>query len=218
MQAVNKRRPKAPARNRRQPEETRRRILAAATREFAAKGLAGARVDEIAARAGANKRMLYQYFGNKEDLWLVALERVYEAIRSEEGLLDVERLDPVAGMRRLVAFNFRYHSRHPEFLALLNSENLHRARYLRRSRRIQGMHSPLLALIDGLLRRGQAAGLFRRGVDAMQLYISIAALGYFYFSNVHTLSTIFGRDLATAAAQRRRERHVVDMVLGYLRP
>lgn len=207
-----------PRAGRRQPERTRRNILAAATAEFAAKGLAGARVDEIARRAGSNKRMLYQYFGNKEDLWLVVLERTYEAIRGAEHLQDFQRLDPEEGMRRLVHFNFRYHGEHPEFIALLNSENLHRARYLRRSAKIRALHSPLIAMLDDLLRRGAAEGRFRRNVDPVQLYISIAALAYFYFSNIHTLSTIFGRDLGAAAARRRRERHAVDMVMGYLRP
>lgn len=228
MRAVNKRTRSAANRagrpapalrgTRRQPERTRRNILTAAAAEFAAKGLAGARVDAIARRAGSNKRMIYQYFGNKEDLWLVVLERTYEAIRGAERLQDFQRLDPEEGMRRIVHFNFRYHGEHPEFIALLNSENLHKARYLRRSAKIRALHSPLIAMLDDLLRRGAAEGRFRRNVDPVQLYISIAALGYFYFSNIHTLSTIFGRDLAVPAARRQRERHAVDMVLGYLRP
>jgi AcrR family transcriptional regulator len=202
----------------RQPEVTRRRIFEAAQGEFAAKGLAGARVDQIAKRAGSNKRMLYQYFGNKEALWLQVLERAYEAMREQEKLLDVGRLDPVEGMRRLVAFNIRYTAEHPEFIALLNSENLHQARYLKKSVKVPSLYSPLLAMISDLLKRGRKAGLFRNGIDPMQLYISIASLGYFYCSNIHTLSTIFGRDLAALPARRERDRHVVEMVLGYLRP
>ncbi|MCW5731074.1 MAG: TetR family transcriptional regulator [Alphaproteobacteria bacterium] len=202
----------------RRPADTRRRILEAAVAEFADKGLAGARVDAIAARAGANKRMIYQYFGNKQDLWLVALENVYEAMRTEERLLHVTDLDPVEGMRRLVEFNFRFSMAHPELISLLNNENLHQARHLRRSKKVPALHSPLLAMIDEVLARGVAQGVFRPGVDPMQLYITIAALGYFFLSNTHTLSTIFRRDLSRPKARRERQAHIVEVVLGYLRP
>lgn len=202
----------------RKPEDTRRRILEAAKAEFSDKGLAGARVDAIAARAGANKRMIYQYFGNKEDLWLITLERVYEDMRTEELMLHVGDVDPEEGMRRLVEFNFRFSAEHPELISLLNNENLHRAKHLRRSRKVPALYSPLLALIDDLLKRGVEKKVFRDGIDPMQLYITIAALGYFYLSNTHTLSTIFGRDLSTVRARSERRRHIVEVVLGYLRP
>ncbi len=121
------------------------------------------------------------------------------------------------GMRRLVEFSFDYYVDHPHFTRLLNSENLHRARHLRRSTRVREMHSPLIALIRGLLQRGVQQGLFRAGVDPVQLYISIAGLGYFYFSNIHTLSTIFGRDLSSPRLRLVRRRHVVEVVLGFLK-
>jgi len=202
---------------RRQPEDTRRRILAAAIAAFTEKGLEGARVDEIAARAGANKRMIYQYFGNKEELWLFALETVYEAMRGEERALDIGKLDPAEGMKKLVEFNFRYSAKHPELIALLNNENLHRARYLSKSKRVPALHSPLLAMIEGLLGRGVEQGIFRSGVDPMQLYITIAGICYFYLSNRWTLSAIFGADLESSPAIERRLAHVVEVVMGYLR-
>lgn len=197
---------------------TRQRILDAALGEFAAKGLAGARVDEIAARAGANKRMLYAHFGSKEELWLVVLEGAYAAKRAEERAVEVEGLAPAEAMARLVAFNLRYTARHPEFVALLNQENLHRAAYLRRSEDVPALYSPLLEALRGVLARGEAAGVFRAGVDAMQLYIDILALGHFYVANRHTLSTIFGTPLDTEAAIAAREVHIAEVVLGYLRP
>jgi len=197
---------------------TRQRILDAALAEFAEKGLAGARVDEIAARAGANKRMLYAHFGSKEELWLTVLERAYAAKRAEERGVEVEGLEPAQAMARLVAFNLRYTARHPEFVALLNQENLHRAAYLRRSADVPALYSPLLEAISFVLARGAAEGAFRAGVDAMQLYISILALGHFYVANRHTLSTIFGRPLDTEAAIAAREAHITAVVLGYLRP
>jgi len=219
MVAVNSRAKRvAPGLRRRDPDTTRRRILAAAVAEFAAKGLAGGRVDEIAARALVSKRMLYHYFGGKEDLWLAVLEHAYLQIRNEERELDVSRLSPVRGMRRLVEFTIDYVHRHPEFIALLISENLHRAKYLRQSRKVRQMHSSLLEVIADLLARGNRAGVFREGVDPAELYITVAALGFFYFSNVHTLSTIFGRDFGSVSARRRHLQHVHNVVLGYLRP
>jgi len=203
--------------NRRNPARNQERILKAATGEFARFGLGGARVDRIAARAGANKRMLYYYYGNKEDLFLAVLEARYAHIRRAELGLHLLDLDPVQGMRRMVEFTWDYYLRHPEFLTLLNSENLHRARHLKRSRDIAAMHSPLIALLRDLLLRGERAGKFKKGVDPVQLYISIAALGYFYLSNRHTLSTIFERDLLAPKSKAERLKHMTELVLGYLR-
>ena len=206
------------ARNgRRDPARNQDRILKAAMAEFARYGLGGARVDRIAARAGANKRMLYYYYGDKEALFLAVLEDSYARIRRAELGLHLLDLDPVQGMRRLVEFTWDYYLKHPEFLTLLNSENLHRARHLKRSRDIAAMHSPLIALLRDLLRRGERTGKFRRGVDPVQLYISIAGLGYFYLSNRHTLSTIFERDLLAPRSKAGRLQHMTELVLGYLR-
>ena len=203
--------------SRRNPVRNQERILQAATEEFARYGLGGARVDRIAARAGANKRMLYYYYGNKEDLFLAVLEASYARIRRAEMSLHLLDLDPVQGMRRMVEFTWNYYLKHPEFLTLLNSENLHRARHLKRSRDIAAMHSPLIALLRDLLLRGERAGKFKKGVDPVQLYISIAALGYFYLSNRHTLSTIFERDLLAPKSKAERLKHMTELVLGYLR-
>ncbi|MBC7802775.1 MAG: TetR family transcriptional regulator [Candidatus Parcubacteria bacterium] len=202
--------------SKRDPARNRNGILAAALEEFARFGLGGARVDRIAARAGANKRMLYYYFGNKEALFLAVLESRYAHIRRAEQGLHLGDLDPPEGMRRLVAFTWNYYLKHPEFLTLLNSENLHRGRHLRRSRQIAALHSPLVATLRALLERGVRKGQFRRGVDPVQLYISIAGLGYFYLSNRHTLSTIFERDLLAARNKSARLRHMTALVLGYL--
>ena len=207
---------KSAARVRRDPERTRARILEAARAEFARDGLGGARVDRITARAGSNKRMIYYYFGNKEALFLAALESAYEHIRQAEQSLRLTDLDPVEGMRRMVRFTWNYYLAHPEFITLLNNENLHRARHLKKSKAIRALHSPLVAMLEGLLARGQRAGVFRRGVDPVQLYISIAALGYFYLANNHTLSTIFGRDLMRPRELKQRLVHMTEVVLGYL--
>jgi AcrR family transcriptional regulator len=201
----------------RDPERTRAAILDAATQEFTAKGLNGARVDVIASRAGVNKRMIYHYFRDKERLYLVVLEQTYAAIRTAEIGLNLTDRDPIEGMRELVAFTWNYFVAHPEFLSLLATENLHRAHYLKQSQRIRDLHSPLVGMISTLLTRGAKAKLFRRGVDPIQLYITIAALGFFYMSNRHTLSTIFDRDLGAPDALKARGAHIAEVVLSYLK-
>jgi AcrR family transcriptional regulator len=201
----------------RDPERTRRRILEAATAEFARYGLGGARIDRIARRAAANKRMLYYYFGDKEQLFLAALEARYAHIRAAERALDLAHLAPRAALEHLVRFTWDYCLEHPEFITLLNSENLHEGRHLRRSRSVQAMHSPLVGMLREVLRRGERSGAFRKGIDPVQLYISIAGEGYFYLSNRHTLARIFGRDLMSSRALAARLRHMCEFVVSAVR-
>ena len=200
----------------RDADRTQQAILRAAVAEFSDAGLGGARVERIAERAGVNKRLLYYYFGSKDDLFLAVLEQTYADIREAEKALRLEKLEPTTAIRRLVEFTWDYYLANPHFLTLLNSENLHKAAHLKRSSRIRELNSPLVELLGDVLRRGQSAELFHGGVDAVQLYISIASLCYFYLSNNPTLSTIFGRDLRKPAALAERLSHVTEIVLGYL--
>jgi TetR/AcrR family transcriptional regulator len=202
----------------RDADASRRSLLMAARAQFAAKGLAGARVDEIARHAGINKQLVYHYFGSKDALYRAVLEDVYAEIRARERALSLEELRPEDAMVRLVEFSFDYLAAHPEFIALLNDENGNGGRHLTDPRRLHAMHSPLIALIRRTLRCGVAAGRFRHDVDALQLYISIAGLAYFYFSNNRTLSAIFGRDLALPRSIAARRRHVIAFVMAALRP
>lgn len=202
----------------RDPERSSAAILEAATREFTEKGFGGARIDAIAARAKVNKRMLYHYFGDKEALYVAVLESAYVAIRTAEHGLQLKERGPVEAMRELAMFTWRYFLDHPEFLSLLATENLHKAAYLKRSARIFDLHSPLVATIGGLLERGVAQGVFRRDADPVQVYISIASLGFFYLSNRHTLSVIFGRTLTRPEETQAWGEHIVQVILGYLRP
>lgn len=197
--------------------KTREKILDAALEEFARHGLGGARVERIAQRANANKRMIYYYFGSKDDLFLAALEASYAHIRSAERALDLEHRDPREAVKRLVEFTWQYYLEHPEFMTLLNSENLHQGRHVKSSRRLREMHSPLVETLRAILRRGEKQGLFRRGVDPVQLYISIAGEGYFYLSNRYTLSRIFDRNLMAPRALSGRARHISHMILNALR-
>ncbi len=207
-----------PTPQRRNPQATRRKLLVAARREFAARGLAGARVDEIAARAGVNKQLVYHYFGDKDALYLAVLEWVYEEIRAHERELRLEGLPPERAIRKLIESSFDHLASHPDFIVLLNDENRGGARHVQGSARLEAMHSPLVSLVSRILAEGVRTGVFRKGINPLQLYISIAALGYFYFSNTPTLSAIFGRDLGKPAERRARRRHVVDLVMHALRP
>ena len=200
----------------RDADRSRQAILVAATDEFAKHGLAGARMDQIAIKAGTNKRLIYYYFISKDDLFLATLENVYADIRGAERELHLDQLDPVEAVRQLVSFTWHYYLAHPEFISLLNSENQHDAMHLKRSKRIREMNSPLVAMIQEVLERGRFQKLFRNGIDPIQLYISIAGICYFYLSNNQTLSAIFGQDLRAPKALAQRLLHMQDLVLGFV--
>lgn len=192
-------------------------ILAAARMEFSAKGLSGARVNEIAARAGVNKQLIYYYFGSKEDLYRTALEAVYTEIRTQERSLKLGDMQPEEAMAALIGFSFDYLAEHPDFIGLLNHENAQGARHVRDSSAIRDTNSPLIDLIAKTLARGIRARVFRRGIDPVQLYISVAGMSYFFFSNRLTLASIFGRDLASAEAVSAYRAHVVGFAMAGLR-
>ena len=213
-----KRRADSTGPKRRDPAATRKKLLTAARREFADSGLAGARVDEIAARAGVNKQLVYHYFGDKDALYLAVLEWVYEEIRAQERKLNLEGLPPQQAIKRLIEASFDHLAAHPDFIVLLNDENRGGARHVRGSRKLEAMHSPLVSMVSAILSEGVRAGVFRKGINPVHLYISIAGLSYFYFSNTPTLSAIFGKDLSSRAARQARRRHVVDLVMHSLRP
>ncbi|HXH47414.1 MAG TPA: TetR/AcrR family transcriptional regulator [Bradyrhizobium sp.] len=203
---------------RRDPVATRKKLLTAARQEFARHGFAGARVDEIAERAGVNKQLVYHYFGDKDALYLAVLEWVYEDIREQERRLNLEGLPPEKAIRKLIEASFDHLAENPDFIVLLNDENRGGAPHVRGSTRLEAMHSPLVRSVSHILNEGVRSGVFRKGIDPVQLYISIAGLSYFFFSNTPTLSAIFGKDLSSRAQQRVRRRHVADLVLHSLRP
>ena len=212
------RRAVAQPRRRRDPDGTRARILEAALHEFATNGYAGARVDRISRRAKTFDRMLYYHFGNKEDLFRLVLERIYEDLWSAEERLELVGADPVEGIRGLIAFTWNYYYEHPEFIRLLNSENLQRGRNLRKSARVGKLSSPFIRILEDLLQRGARAGVFRGGVDPVQLYITIASLGYFYLSNRYTLSRFLDLDLVAPGRRAAWLEHITGVVLDHLRP
>ncbi len=202
---------------RRNPEASRAQILNAGTAEFSEKGFEGARIDNIVQRAGVSKNLVYHYFGGKDDLFLAVMEAMYEDMRAYQADLQIKGLPPVEGMERLVRHTFSHFVSRPEVISLLNSENLHRASHIRGSAKISGLYNKLRAVIVDLLERGQASGVFRKDVDPMQLYISIAGLGYFYLSNQYTLGAVFDVNLSEPKQLAERENHIVDVILGYLK-
>jgi TetR/AcrR family transcriptional regulator len=197
---------------------TKARILDAATREFALRGYDGARVGAVVKRARCNINLVYHYFGNKEKLFIAVMERAYANIRSHHKDMELRNAPPEDAMRGLIMSTFRMFVDFPETIGLLVSENIHRARHIKNSKLIISMYDALLEFIRELLDRGVAKGVFRPGVDATELFISINAEGYFYLSNHHTLGVILHQDLMTEDRLRQRESFITDVIMGFLRP
>ena len=200
----------------RDPEGTRRRILMAAAEEFASGGLFGARVDQIARRAETNERMLYYYFGSKEQLFTAVLEHAFSALTEAERVLDLDGVAPVEAVTRLAHFVWDYYRDHPELLRLINNENLHDARYLHKSTRIREMMSPIVAKLGNVLTRGQKAGLFRTDVDPLRFYVTLSGLGYYIVSNRFTLAATLGRDFTDTDERAEMVRMNTELLLAYL--
>jgi AcrR family transcriptional regulator len=192
-------------------------ILKFAIREFAQQGYRGGRIERIASDARVNMRMIYYYFGGKEQLYLASLEQVYVDMRQAEQALELGSLSPTQAMDKLIDFTFDHLAHHPEFIGLVASENRLGAAYLRRSRRVPRITAPFLEVIDDVLARGRDRGTFRRDVDALQFFITLHGLCYVHIANRATLSVIFRTNLSDPAWLAARRQHVRDVLLAYLR-
>ena len=197
----------------RDADATKSRILAAAKAEFARLGLGGARVDEIAEKAEANKRMIYHYFGNKEDLFAAVLEDAYLDIRTAEQELQLDDLPADEAMVTLIKFTWDYYLANPEFIRLVNSANLHKGKHLKSSQKVVEASRNYVAMIQRILNRGENSGLFRSGVDAGQLNITIAAIGYYYLTNRFSGEILFERDYMTKEALEARLAFNIDTIM-----
>jgi TetR/AcrR family transcriptional regulator len=204
------------AQRRRDPERTRGEILEVATHEFADRGYNGARVDEIAARTRTTKRMIYYYFGGKEQLYVAVLERAYAQIRTAEQDVNVDHLAPVAAIRRLAEITFDHHEAHPDFIRLVSIENVHRGEHVAQMTSLVALNTPAIQLIDGILARGRAQGLFRDDIDAIDVHMAISAFCCFRVANRHTFGAIFGRDLLDPALRDHYRTMLGDMVVCHL--
>lgn len=207
---------KRPGRRQQDPEGTRRNIIEVASSEFALNGLAGARIDEIAEKTRASKRMIYYYFGDKEGLYVSALENAYRVVREGEAELDIESLPPLEGLRRLVGFTFDHHSEHEDFIRMVMIENIHSGRYMERSPALRAVNEAAIARIGSIYAKGVAEGVFREGLDPLEIHWQISALCFFNVSNRATFSHLFGRDMGSAQSQASLRQNTIDMVFRYL--
>src|SRR3954467_2677535 len=198
------------------PEANRARIVAAATDEFAARGFKGASMDAIAARTHTTRALINYYFGSKEKHYIAVLEEVYSEIREAEGQLDLEHLDPVAAIRRIVEFTYRYYLEHEGFVRIVVAENQARGRHLRKSRAMRTLNRPIIDRLSEVIARGQREGRFRRNVDPVEIHKAIAALGMFNVTNRYTFGAIFQRDMGKAGDVEQRRDIVADMIVSYL--
>jgi AcrR family transcriptional regulator len=198
------------------PEGTRKNILEVAAQEFALNGLSGARIDEIAAKTRSSKRMIYYYFGSKEGLYLSALENAYRQVREGEAELDVKGLPPLEALKRLVEFTFDHHHQHEEFIRMVMIENIHHGAFLERSNVIRDLNVTAIGDIEAIYANGLADGLFRAGLDPLEIHWQISALCFFNVSNRATFSKIFGKDVGTPAYQASLRMQAVEMVLRFV--
>ena len=210
-------RAKAAAPRTNDPQRTMANIVEVATREFADKGLTGARIDEIAAATQTSKRMIYYYFTSKEGLYVTVLEEAYRRIRSIENELHLEDLEPEDALRKLVGFTFDYQLANPDFIRLVMTENIHNGEFLAQSKTIQQLNVPVINAVKAVYERGVKARVFRRNLDAVDLHMSISALCFFNVSNRHTFSLIFKRDLDSPRALAQRRDSIVEMVVRFVR-
>ncbi|MCP9629405.1 TetR family transcriptional regulator [Rhodopseudomonas palustris] len=208
--------PKPRRRPRRSAEQNRAEILKAATAEFATHGYAGARIDRIVKKAGSNPRMIYEQFGSKSALYVATLENALGALRAEELTLEVMHLDPLEGLLKLFDFMNGHLERNGHLVSLLRSENMLKARHMRKSARIREMSSPVLTMTKRLLARGVAEGRLSADIDPLRLYVMIAALSQFHLANAHTLSSEFETDVSSAEWRTARRADARKMLAAYL--
>jgi TetR/AcrR family transcriptional regulator len=196
---------------------TREKIINASLYEFSNKGYDGGRVDEIALRAGINKNVLYHHYGSKDSLFGAVLQHTYECIRARQEDIKLRTLDPETGMRRLVVYTGRIWVQFPDFQRMLTNENVVGGRHMAKLAAVPQLYNPLLATIEDLLERGTAEGVFRSGIDPVDLYISITSLTAHYVNNQHTFEAIFKQSLMTPQRVKQRLGHAADMIIRFLR-
>ncbi len=199
------------------PARTMAGILDVATAEFAAKGLSGARIDEIAATTQTSKRMIYYYFGSKEGLYIAVLEEAYRRIRQIEQQLHLEDLEPEEALRKLVGFTVDYQWSNPDFVRLVMNENIHRGEFLAQSKAIQGLNVPVVHAVRQVYERGVEQGVFRANLDPLDLHMTMSALSFFNVANHHTFSLIFKHSLENTANYQARRESIIETIVRYVK-
>ncbi len=213
---IDQEKPADQVRRQRDPERTRLEILEVATQEFADRGFAGARVDEIAARTRTTKRMIYYYFGSKEVLYIAALEKAYEAIRITEQSVDIDNLDPVAAVRKLAELTFDRHEANPNFSRLVSHENTQRAHFINADGGFPGLDRPVIKMLQKSLEQGRLEGVFRRDIDVFDVHMLISSFCFFRINNQYTFAANFNRNLVEASRREMYRQMIGDVVIQYL--
>ena len=213
---VHQEKPVDQERRQRDPERTKLEILEVATQEFADRGFAGARVDEIAARTRTTKRMIYYYFGSKELLYIASLEKAYEAIRITEQSVDIDNLDPVAAVRKLAELTFDRHEANPNFSRLVSHENTQRAQFINRDGGFPGLDRPVIKMLQKSLEQGRLEGVFRRDIDVFDVHMLISSFCFFRINNQYTFAANFNRNLVESSRRAMYRQMIGDVVIQYL--
>jgi AcrR family transcriptional regulator len=195
-------------------EQTINEIIDIATQEFVEKGLAGARIDEIAGRS--TKRKIYYYFEGKDELYRAVLERAYRRVRESESQVDIEKGTAVEALRRLIEHDVNYHQQHQELVRLVMNENIHRAEHLKQIEGLPQGNRKVIALLERIIARGEAEGTFRADIDPIELHMNISALSFYNVSNQFTFSHNFEIDMSSPAAIKRRAKQVADIILAWV--
>ena len=204
------------SRRRRDPERTRQEILHVALTEFARHGYSGARVDEIASRTHTTKRMIYYYFGGKEQLYIAVLEQAYSTARDAERRIDVDHLDPVSAIRTLAEMTFDHHESHPDFISLVAIENIHHGEFIAKSAALAALNTPAVSVAARILARGYATGAFRRRAEAIDVHMMISAFCFFRMSNRHTFGALFDVDMLDQSRRAHYRKLAGDMIVSFL--
>lgn len=198
------------------PDETRNNILDVATREFADKGLAGARIDEIADKTNSSKRMIYYYFGGKDELYRAVLAKAYSHIREREAERKLEAMPARDALRELVELTFDYHATHPDFVRLVMNENIHHGQHIGHVPGLKERNRSVISALKTILDKGVTERVFRRGIDPVELHMSISALCFYNVSNRYTFDANFGIDMAAPKNQKRRRAQIADIILAWV--
>lgn len=175
------------------PDAVKADILRVSLAEFAEHGLSGARIQVIAEKTKTSKRMIFYYFKDKESLYCEVLEMAYKNVREGEMALELDNLEPVEALTKLVAYTFNHHRENEDFIRLVMIENIHRGVHLTASETIRTGNSRAVEQLSTILKRGIDQGLFRRDINPLQLHWKISALCFFNVSNEPTFSIIFGK-------------------------
>lgn len=218
MQTPSSDKAKPAAPRKRDAERTKASLMAAALKEFSQQGYSGARIEKIATRARCNIRMLYHYFGSKKNLYLAVLESAYDNILQQEARVRIDYDRPLDGVLALLKFVYDYFEKHPEFEGLLRTENMMQGKFVLRSEHVTQAAFPLRQVITDLIASGERAGVFRKGLDPIQLYVTILSVSRFHLANAYSLSALLGADLTRPEWRRARFRHACDLLSAYLAP